>query len=418
MVANGALRRLSVLMFTAFVDMMGASILFTQLPFYAKRFGASDLMVGVLISAFFLGQLVTGPLWGRFADQHGRRPAILAGLVLSGVAFSLFAYASSDHALAWLGSHGALGLLLLMRVGQGVGAGTVSVVQAYVSDSTAPAERAKALGWVTAAITTGVLIGPKLGSLAFHFGPTAPGLLAASLCAVNLISAWRWLPETLRPEKAAQKGQPRFSIRASSRALLAQPGSQIATLTWTYALGMLAFFSLNGVIGLFLKDRFQFTEATIGDFFTYIGVVGLVSRAALIGLAVRLVGEVGTLRLGCLAMTTGLFLVPFAHSLPALAVAAIFMPLGTALLFPATTSLSSQHYAEHERGAGLGVQQAFGGTARMLAPLWSTFAYGKNQTLPFFLAGGLMVLVTLYSLRIHRQGKEGVDAREEVGSTG
>ncbi|MFN7960854.1 MAG: MFS transporter [Thermoanaerobaculia bacterium] len=413
MLSGDALRRLIVLMFTAFVDMLGSSIIFSQLPFYAQRYGAAAWQVGILISSFFLAQLVTAPLWGRFSDTRGRRPAILAGLLMSGLAFALFGLAStetahsllggSDWARRALGNSDALilGVLMLMRLAQGVGGGTVSVVQAYVSDSSAPKDRAMALGWVTAAISAGVLIGPQLGSLSFRFGAATPGLVAASLCALNFLSALTWLPESLdRSTPSPEPGRPRFSLRQESRDLLARPGSPAGTLMWTYTFGMLAFFSLNGVIGLYLKDVFHFTEVTIGNFFTYVAVISLVSRAAIIGLAVRAVGEVATLRLGALAIALGMLTIPLAHNLPALALTAIFMPLGTALLFPATTSLISQQYEAHDTGKALGVQQAFGGAARVVAPLWATWAYQFDRTLPFWITGGFMVLVCAYTLRV------------------
>ncbi len=409
MSSNGSLRRLGVLMATAFVDMLGGSMLFSQLPFYATRYGATPGTVGMLISAFFLAQLVTAPFWGRYSDRHGRRPAILAGLFSSMVAFTLFGFSSSDLALATVGKTGVLALLFVTRFAQGAGGGTAGVLQAYVSDATAPEERTKALGWVTAAISCGVMVGPQLGSEAVRFGPMGPGILAASLCLINLLLAWRWLPES-----SARGGQQRtlssFSMRKAALEVFQNPNSQVASLIWAYALGMLAFFSLNGVLGLYLKDAFGFTERTIGTFYTYVGGVTLIVRAFLIGPLVKRVGEVGTLRLGALAVTLGLLTVPFAQNLPMLALCALFMPVGTALLFPATTSLISQQYARSETGRALGVQQAFGGVARLCGPLWATYAYGFVRTLPFLIAGGMMVLLTLYTLRITPPAKREAEA--------
>ena len=54
---SGEPGKLSVLMATAFIDMVGALIIIPLLPFYAKRFGASDFMVMVLVSAFSAMQL-------------------------------------------------------------------------------------------------------------------------------------------------------------------------------------------------------------------------------------------------------------------------------------------------------------------------------------------------------------------------
>ena len=123
-----------MLFVTAFVDMVGLTMIIPLLPFYATELGASATVVGLLVSAFAVAQLVVAPVWGRFSDRYGRRPAILAGLLLTGSAYVIFAFA------------GSVSVLLLSRLVQGAGGGTIGVVQAYVADASPPEERTKSLG--------------------------------------------------------------------------------------------------------------------------------------------------------------------------------------------------------------------------------------------------------------------------------
>jgi len=138
--------KLTVLMITAFVDMLGLAMVIPLLPFYATKLGASATIVGVLIAAFSVAQLASAPLWGRVSDRYGRRPALLAGLLVSAVAYVIFGYAST------------LWLLLISRVVQGLGGGTIGVVQAYVADASDPKDRAKSLGWLSAATSFGAVV--------------------------------------------------------------------------------------------------------------------------------------------------------------------------------------------------------------------------------------------------------------------
>ena len=70
------------------------------LPFYATRLGANGFAYTMLVSAFSLATLLSAPLWGRFSDRYGRRPALLIALGASAVSYVIFAYAeSSRHAL-------------------------------------------------------------------------------------------------------------------------------------------------------------------------------------------------------------------------------------------------------------------------------------------------------------------------------
>ena len=179
-----SMKRISVLMATAFVDMIGFAILFPLLPFYAERLNADPWVIGWLIASFSIAQLLVAPAWGRFSDRYGRRPALLLGLSISAVAFLLFAFA------------GSIWMLFLTRVVQGVGGGTTGVAQAYVADSTEPGERAKALGWLSAATSAGVMFGPVIGSLVFNLGVAAPGLVAASLCVIDVAFGGQRAPDT------------------------------------------------------------------------------------------------------------------------------------------------------------------------------------------------------------------------------
>src|SRR5690349_2874366 len=141
------LGKLVVLMVTAFLDMVGVLIVVPLLPFYATDLGANGLVVGMLVSSFSIAQLLMAPVWGRFSDHYGRRPALIIGMTASAIAFVVFAFANS------------LWLLFLMRLVQGAGGGTVSVIQAYVADAVEPKDRAKALGWLSAATNVGVALG-------------------------------------------------------------------------------------------------------------------------------------------------------------------------------------------------------------------------------------------------------------------
>ncbi|HET7924235.1 MAG TPA: MFS transporter, partial [Rhodanobacteraceae bacterium] len=122
--------KLVVLMFVAFVDMVGSSMIIPLVPYYATRMGATGLAVGIIIAAFSLGQLISAPAWGRLSDHYGRRPAILLALGLSVVAYVAFAFSNT------------IALLLASRFLQGAGAGTVGVLQAYVADSMDQDDRA------------------------------------------------------------------------------------------------------------------------------------------------------------------------------------------------------------------------------------------------------------------------------------
>jgi multidrug resistance protein len=398
---SSALKQLWVLMATVFVDMIGFLLVTPLLPFYAKDLGARPIVVTMILSAFSLAQLLSAPFWGRFSDRYGRRPALLVGLGSSAVAFALFGLARS----IWM--------LFLFRLIQGAGGGTTGVVQAYVSDSVPPEKRAEALGWISAATNAGVMIGPALGSLAAkHLGWSGPGFVAAVLCTLNVLSAWKWLPESKREEAprevVAAPAAPRQPLLKSVGRVLSDPGSPVSLLIWIYAVGMFAFMGMNGVLALYLGKVYGVTKETIGYFYSYIGAIGIVMRAVLLGPTVRRFGEIGVTRMGSLSLVLGLALIPVPalldltrpERLVILALIVILVPVGTALLFPATTALVSRRGARAEMGQTMGVQQAFGSTARVVGPLFAGWLYELNIKAPFWAAAADMLATTFLTSRL------------------
>ena len=375
---RGSLARLAVLMVTGAMDMMGMLMVVPLVPLYAKDMGASDTMVGVLLGSHAFAMLVTAPLWGRLSDRYGRRPAILLGIVMAGIAFLVFAVTDN------------LWVLLLSRLAQGAGAGTIGVVQAYISDTVEPKQRVKALGWFTAATSAGVMVGPVIGSLASRLGPHAPGFIAAGLALANVAAAAWLLPEPPRTGSRTVRRHLRHAIADVFRHPL-QPAHR---MIWIYTAGMMAFMAMNGVLALFLQRRFGVTTKTIGYFYFYVGGIGLLMRGGVLGRLVDRLGDVRVLRLGALSIALGQALMPFARSVPALVAVMALVPIGTAMLFPATTAQVSRHAPAGHVGEFMGLQQALGGVARVLGPVWGGAVFQHlGVPWPFWIAATLMTAV-------------------------
>jgi MFS family permease len=398
------LRRLAVLIFVCFVDAIGFMIILPLLPFYAIRLHATPETVGRLIASFSIAQLLSAPLWGRVSDRYGRRPALLIGLGASAIAFAVFSVAD------------AVWLLFISRIVQGAGGGTTGVAQAYVADTVEPKDRARALGWLSSATAAGVILGPAIGSFAFNLGPAAPGLVASALCLINVAFAWRWLVES-RPATARKEG-PRRPIWHPAWLVVRHPGNLVSRLIWIYGIGMVAFSAMTSVLALYLAAEFGLTEKTIGWIFAYVGVLSLVMRSLLLGPIVDRLGERWTMRLGALLLAVGLWLYPIPESLWPLAAVIPLVPIGTALLFPATTSLMSRYSDASELGTTMGVAQTFAGLARVVAPLAATTIYQRlGHDWPFFVAGGIVTVAAVLMLQVPRDPQVAASTPEEARAT-
>ena len=422
--------KLFVLMATAFIDMVGLLMIIPLLPFYVKTLGGSGIEIlglhfgigiisGTIVAAFTVAQLLSAPMWGRFSDRMGRRPTLLIALSASAIAYLIFGFAHS------------LLLLFVSRIVQGAGGGTVGVIQAYVADSTAPEDRARALGWLSATTNLGVALGPVLGSFAItlgkrdlmpgpaslHLGHAAPGIMAAALCLVNIVFAARYLVESRDLTDHPAIGEVRRTSSQTIWRVISHSSEPASRLIWIYAIAIGAFQGSFSVLALFLNARFQVTEQTIGYFFMYVGAISVFARVLLLGRMVDWLGEAKLSRLGLVLLATGVLGMPLSRNLAMLGVAVALIPLGTAFTFPCVTALLSRVIAPRERGLYMGMQQTYGGVARVIAPLffgWSFDSLGVSS--PYFFSSAFILATIFLGFGLDQYAKREVPVAVETAT--
>lgn len=419
--------RLFTLMATAFMDMVGLLMIIPLLPFYVKELGGSGFdifglhigigsITGFIVAAFTIAQLLSAPMWGRFSDRVGRRPVLLIALAAAGIAYLIFGFAHS------------LLVLFLSRLVQGAGGGTVGVIQAYVADSTDPKDRARALGWLSATTNLGVALGPVLGSFAIalgkrdlmpgsgtlELGRAAPGIMAAGLCLLNIIFAARYLSES-RDSIEHHEGHPRQTSRQAIWRVMSHASEPSSRLIWIYAIAIGAFQGSFSVLALFLNARFQVTEQTIGYFFMYIGSISVFTRVLLLGRAVDWLGEANLSRLGLVFLAAGVLGMPLSRNLGMLALAVALIPLGTAFTFPCVTALLSRVINPGERGLYMGMQQTYGGVARIIAPLFFGWAFDSiGASSPYFFSSAIILATISLGVGLDRYARPGLVVAPEA----
>jgi MFS family permease len=424
--------KMFALMATAFVDMLGLLMIIPLLPFYVKTLGGQGIDIlgmhfgvgiisGAIVAAFTVAQLLSAPAWGRFSDRVGRRPTLLIALSASAIAYLIFGFAHS------------LFVLFISRVVQGAGGGTVGVIQAYVADSTAPQDRARALGWLSATTNLGVALGPVLGSFAItlgkrdlmpgagtlEMGHAAPGIMAAALCLLNIAFVARYLVESRDPSEQSQTGEVSRTSRQAIWRVISHSSEPSSRLIWIYAIAIGAFQGSFSVLALFLNARFQVTEQTIGYFFMYVGAISVFARVLLLGRAVDWLGEANLSRLGLILLSIGVAGMPLSRNLLMLAIAVALIPLGTAFTFPCVTALLSRVISPRERGLYMGMQQTYGGVARIIAPLffgWSFDSLGVSS--PYFFSSAFILATVFLGFGLDKYARpQRAVAREAASDT-
>src|SRR2546428_11822422 len=156
----GARSRFAVIFFTVLIDLIGFGIIIPILPYYAKRLGAGGLGLGALLGAFSAMQFVATTFLGRTSDRVGRRPILLATMLINALGYVLFAAAHSYP------------ILFIARVVSGFAGGNISAAQAYMADITTPAERSRGMGIIRPPLGLGLIICPAAGGVSeSNLGP-------------------------------------------------------------------------------------------------------------------------------------------------------------------------------------------------------------------------------------------------------
>jgi len=289
-----------------------------------------------------------------------------------------------------------LWLLLLSRVVQGLGGGTIGVVQAYVADASDPKDRAKSLGWLSAATSFGAVVGPAIGSALIHWGRHAPGIASAIFCVLISMFAAVYLRESREESQSTgEHGIPAETGSGAVWSVISRPKEPAQRLIWIYAIAIGAFYGTVPTLPLILSHRLPITEGNVGFFVMYLGGMGVFVRAGLLGRMIERLGEARLTRLGLVLLAAGLALIAAVHSYGTLLVALTLMPLGTAFVFPCVTAMLSRVVPSRNRGLYMGVQHTFGGVSRVLFPLAAGVAMDHlGLGFPFVVAG-MLVLSTL-----------------------
>src|SRR5205085_12223925 len=114
----------------------------------------------------------------------------------------------------------------------------------------------------------------------------------------------------------------------------------------------------------------------------------------------------GLARVGITLLALGVGTLPRAGSLPVLAVSVAMIPLGTAFTFPCVTALLSRVTPPGDQGLYMGLQQTFGGVARIVAPLFYGWAFDSlGISVPFYFSAAFVLATIFLGLGLDRFAK-------------
>lgn len=353
---------LLIIFVTVLIDLIGFGIVIPVLPLYSQNepFLASPFEIGMITSIFSWMQVFFTPVFGQLSDRFGRKPMIFISLVGSAAGYAVVGMANS------------LTLVFVGRIIGGIAGGSISTAQAYIADVTTKENRARGMGLFGAAFGIGFILGPAMAGILSKWGIHVPFYFAGGLSLVNAIAVLFFLPESLKPElrnrvENTEEKKGRFAAMAE---MFKQ--SDFLVIAIVYFLLIAAFSIMTYAFVLFSSFTFSYTAEQNGYLFAYVGAIAIVMQGVVFGILAKKFGEPKLAIVGCLALTIGLFAMPFtspvAGGLVGLLAVSALLAGGNAFATPALSTMGSKIAAAHEQGRAMGVLQSMASLARAVGP--------------------------------------------------
>lgn len=393
---NTSRKNTLILSFTLLVVMLGYGMVLPIMPFYIEHFGAGGRELGWLMSTYSLMQLICAPLWGLLSDRLGRKPVLGLGVLGYALAMLLFGLATQF----WM--------LFLARTLSGIlSSATMPTAMAYIGDNAPQQERSGSMGQLGAAMGIGIVIGPLMGGYLSAQGLSLPFFIGAGMAFVAFGLVISILPESgrkgnatepQRPALPKEKDRPWAVFLPAARQILLGPAGAVLLLIFVMSFGMANF---QGIVGLYVVDRFAFDTRQVGSLWMVMGGVLIVGQGVLTGPLTRKLGELALIRIGLMGGVVGFVLMILAAGyLPTLLALGFFI-LALALMGPALNAYISRFGGERQ-GALMGLNSAATSMGRVLGPLLAGYLYETNLIYPYLSGAAALALGLAVSLCLGR----------------
>jgi len=381
------------------LNSIGMSVVLPLLPFIVGKYLPSEqIVVGMsaLMSVFAACTFFAAPIFGSLSDRYGRKYILIFSLLGSVIGYVLF------------GIGGALWVLFLGRIIDGLTAGNISILFAYISDSNEPKERAKWFGYIGSAMGIGKLGGPALGGLLGGISLSLPFFFTAGLIFISGLATYFLLPESLVPEKRTKHlTLNSFNVFSHFKDIFKLKNVKMLLILGIFFYISLGIFQFNFTI--FLKDIYKWGPVFIGTMLTLVGICEIISRAVLLPWLLKRFNEKSIGIAGLIVFGIGLALIMSSVFLPSIIIislAVIFIITGEGLFDPTYNARLSQSVDESNQGKLQGVNQSLQSANNMIMPLAAAAIYFYSPCILYATATFIvLVAIIIYAKYIPKTRK-------------
>jgi DHA1 family tetracycline resistance protein-like MFS transporter len=358
------MKKPSILMLfsVVFMDMVGFAFIIPIMPDIVSSYGGSEIILGIVLAAYALGQFFGAPIVGSLSDRFGRKPLLM--LSIFGTMCSLLV----------LGFARSIPIIIASRLIDGLTGGNITVAQSYISDITSEEDRAKGLGLIGMAFGLGFIFGPLFGGLFSLISLQAPAFVAAGMAALNLVLISFRLPESLPKTARNHFGKVKlfnFSIFKSKIS-----GSQLTRFLFMLFFYSMAWTLFESMFTPHAQLALGLNPLTRGLAFAFIGVLLAGIQGGLIGILTKKFSDQLLLRFSVVFVALSMVGWAFTSNLLQLLLVMIPLSLGAAVQGVVMRSRITKE-AKSSPGAALGMAASIESFNRILGPIFGGFLLSR-----------------------------------------
>ena len=373
---------LAILLGNLFIAFLGIGLIIPVLPTIMNEMNISGEVVGYLTASFALTQLIISLFAGKWVDKFGRKIMIVLGLFIFGFSEFLFGLGKTVE------------VLFISRILGGVSAAFIMpAVTAFIADITTMETRPKALGYMSAAISTGFIIGPGIGGFLADFGTRVPFYSAGVLGTLAAILSIIFLKE---PERQSMEDMeaPDLGNKTGFRKIFVPMFFIAFMIILISSFGLAAFESF---FSLYVDHKFAFTEKDIAIAITGGAIIGAIAQVLLFDRMTQKMGEINVIRISLLISAVLVFLMTVANSYWAIMAVTFTVFVGFDLIRPAATSYLSK-IAGNEQGFVGGMNSMFTSIANVIGPILGGILFDIDINYPYYFATVFLIVGLLMAL--------------------
>ncbi len=348
---------------SVFLCGIGFSIITPVVPFLVEPYISNPenqaIIITLLTSVYAICVFFAAPILGALSDKYGRRPLLLMCLLGSAIGYLVF------------GIGGALWVLFVGRIIEGITGGSISTIFAYFADIIPKESRTKYFGWVSAIVGLGAVIGPTLGGLLARFGYSVPMYFGAIITLLNVIYGFFFMPESLDKNNRLKE----LTITRLN------PFIQLANIFSMKKLKLLlisAFLlwipngSLQAVFSQFTIDTFNWKPVVIGLMFSIMGFQDIISQGFIMPKLLLKFSDKKIAILGMFSQIIGYAFIAASALFtfyPFLIIGMFIFGFGDSIFGPSFNGMLSKSVDSSEQGRIQGGSQSIQALARVIGPI-------------------------------------------------